>query len=260
MILLKLSLREWFDRLQISFSIIIHLLRLSFYSKRKVYHLLNQVKIMGVGSLTIVILTACFIGMIFTFQVARELTYISATELVGSILTVTFVRELSPVLTAIIVTGRIGSAFTAEIASMKVTEQIDVLYVLNIDPIQYLVIPRIYASFIMLPLLNTLGLASSISASIFISAVLYNISPLIFLNSSYSSLLFLDFIYSFIKTIIFGLIIGVISCSWGLATQGGSINVGRATTSSVVTTLLAIFIADFVLSLLMFRNSGSLLY
>lgn len=224
-------------------------------SKRQKYHLLSQIEIMGIGSLTIVLLTAFFIGMVFTFQVAKEFSYLNATNLVGSVLTMTFVRELSPVLTAIIVTGRIGSAFTAEIATMKVTEQIDVLYVLQANPINYLVLPRVLACLVMLPLLNIFALATSIASSIFVSSILYHIPPSVFLDSSVISIL--DFVYSSFKALVFGFIISTVSCSWGLNTQGGARSVGRSTTSSVVTSLLCIFMVDFLLSYFMFHTSIS---
>nr|YP_009313027.1 Hypothetical protein ycf63 [Dermonema virens]SCW21281.1 Hypothetical protein ycf63 [Dermonema virens] len=251
---------DFYYKLRTCLLITKNLISSSYVSQRKVYHLINQLHIMGIGSLAIVLLTSCFIGMIFTFQIARELTYLNATRLVGSILTVTFLRELSPVLTAVIVTGRIGSAYTAEIASMQVTNQIDVLYVLRVDPIEYLIKPRIFACVLMLPILNIISLVTSVASSIYISAYLYSISPMTFIISSYSSLSMSDLCCSLIKTCIFGLIIGIISCTWGVTTRGGSVNVGKSTTSSVVTTLLVIFISDFFLSLLMFRNSDSLFY
>jgi len=226
-----------------------------YQGKRQAYHLLSQIEIMGIGSLAIVLLTAFFIGMVFTFQVAKEFSYLNATDLVGSVLTMTFVRELSPVLTAVIVTGRIGSAFTAEIATMKVTEQIDVLYVLQANPLNYLVVPRVLACLVMLPLLNIFALATSISSSIFISSILYHIPPSVFLGSSSISLI--DFFYSSFKAITFGLIISVVSCTWGLKTKGGARSVGQSTTSSVVTSLLLIFLVDFLLSYFMFHTSGS---
>ncbi len=249
-----------YNRIQIVFLVICRLGLRSNNSQRRNYHLLKQMYIMGIGSVVIVLLTSCFIGMIFTFQVARELTYLNAIDLVGSILTVTFLRELSPVLTAIIVTGRIGSAYTAEIASMQVTNQIDVLYVLYIDPIDYLIKPRILACILMLPLLNLISLATSIASSIFIATILYDIAPVIFITSAHESIYLSEIFYSFIKTIVFGLIIGLISCTWGLTASSGSMSVGKSTTSSVVTILITILIVDFFLSLLMFNNSASLVY
>jgi phospholipid/cholesterol/gamma-HCH transport system permease protein len=255
MIILSVNLWRFLDQLET----IILLVRKQMISlckgKRQSYHILSQIEIMGIGSLAIVLLTAFFIGMVFTFQVAKEFSYLNATDLVGSVLTMTFVRELSPVLTAVIVTGRIGSAFTAEIATMKVTEQIDVLYVLQAHPLNYLVVPRILACLVMLPLLNIFALATSISSSILVSSILYHIPPSIFLDSS--SISILDFVYSSCKAVVFGLIISIVSCTWGLKTKGGARSVGQSTTSSVVTSLLLIFIVDFLLSYCMFHTSGS---
>nr|YP_009313847.1 Hypothetical protein ycf63 [Hommersandiophycus borowitzkae]SCW22101.1 Hypothetical protein ycf63 [Hommersandiophycus borowitzkae] len=228
--------------------------------KRRNIHLLKQIHHMGVSSIVIVLIASWFIGMIFTFQVARELTYLNASNLVGAILTITFLRELTPVLTAIIVASRIGSSYTAEIASMQVTHQIDVLYVLHIDPVQYLIRPRVISCLIMLPLLNILGLATSIASSIYIANILYDIAPITFVHSSFSSIYILDVIYSFVKTLVFGLVIGIISCTYGFTASGGSLSIGKATTASVVSILLLVFMIDFLLSLVMFHDAKSFIY
>lgn len=256
MILFQINVSQWLKKCYLAYQLTCKLFQSLYITKKNIYHLLQQIQNMGIGSLTIVLLTAFFIGLVFTFQVAKEFAALNAINLVGSVLTITFVRELSPVLTAVIVAGRIGSAFTAEIATMKVTDQIDVLFILNIDPFYYLVIPRVYACILMLPILNIFALATSIASSIFAGFILYNIPVSVFLGSSMISVL--DLSYSSCKAIIFGCIIGVISCSWGLSTTGGSKNVGKSTTSSVVTILLAIFIVDFILSYFMFHASQSL--
>lgn len=257
MILFQITISEWLKKCCLAYRLICRLGQTMYISKRNMYHILQQIQIMGIGSLTIVLLTAFFIGMVFTFQVAKEFAALNAINLLGSVLTITFVRELSPVLTAVIVAGRIGSAFTAEIATMKVTDQIDVLFILNTDPFYYLVVPRVYACILMLPILNIFALATSIASSILVGFILYNIPVSVFLASSVISLL--DFSYSFFKSVIFGCIIGIISCSWGLSTIGGSKNVGKSTTSSVVTILLTIFIVDFILSYFMFHTGNSVL-
>nr|YP_009313231.1 Hypothetical protein ycf63 [Dichotomaria marginata]SCW21485.1 Hypothetical protein ycf63 [Dichotomaria marginata] len=255
--LLQINTSQWFYKVYIACSFLKKIIFTTNKSKRYIYHSLNQVQLMGVGSLTVVLATSFSLGMIFTFQVAKELSSLGIQQLVGSVLMITFVRELSPVLTAVIITGRIGSAFTAEIATMKVTEQIDVLYILNIDPFYYLVKPRIFACMLMLPILNILSLATCIASGIVVASILYEISPSIFLTASCCSSI--DLLYSSIKSIVFGIIIGIISCAWGLTVTGGSKNVGKSTTSSVVTILLVIFIVDFFLSFIMFYSSNSLL-
>nr|WCH58127.1 hypothetical protein [Cystoclonium purpureum f. stellatum] len=211
----------------------------------------------GPGSLTISLTTAFFVSMVFTLQVAKEFLYLNAINFIGAILTISFIRELSPVLTSVIVIGRIGSCFTAELATMKVTQQIDALYLLNTDPFLYLIIPRIISCILMLPILNFLSFVTSIASSVFICFTLYSIDPMIFLTSSFSSLLLADIIKSLFKTMIFGLIISIISCSWGLLAVGGAKGVGKSTTASVVTSLLVVFVCDFILSYFMFDKLDS---
>nr|UEQ11966.1 Hypothetical protein Ycf63 [Kumanoa mahlacensis] len=196
--------------------------------------------------------------MVFTFQVGKELASLNTTDMLGAILTTTFIRELCPVLTAVIVTAKVGSAFTAEIASMQVTEQINILLILKIDPVYYLVIPRLYVCILLLPLFNIFSIVTSVSISIFLSSVLYKLAPSLFIYSLNSTVLSINFVYSLIKTLIFGFVIAIISCSWGLSTKGGARNVGLSTTSSVVTILLFIFSLDFFLSYIMFCHSESI--
>lgn len=227
-------------------------------SKKNTFDTLYQAQSAGIGSLAIVLLTACFIGMVFTLQVGKEFVSLNATSMLGAVLAMAFIRELSPVLTAVIVAGRIGSSFTAQLAAMKITEQIDVLYVLKTNPVSYLVAPRLYACLLILPILNTIALATSLCSCILTSFVLYNIPPALFLSSSYKSLSVVDFFYSSIKAMTFGLVIATVSCTWGLKATGGSKGVGKSTTSSVVTILICIFIIDFLLSFLMFNSSESI--
>nr|YP_009745219.1 hypothetical chloroplast RF63 [Halymenia maculata]QIG87229.1 hypothetical chloroplast RF63 [Halymenia maculata] len=226
-------------------------------SKIQLFNILEQMELVGPGSLSISLTTACFVGFVFTLQVAKEFLYFNATSLIGAVLTIAFVRELSPVLTSVILIGRIGSCFTAELATMTVTEQIDALYLLHTNPLIYLVIPRILASIYMLPILNIFSFATSLASSAFICFVFYGIDPTIFFMSSFSSLSLLDFFKSLIKTVIFGFTISVISCYWGLTATGGAKGVGQSTTSSVVTCLLSVFILDFILSYFMFGQLES---
>jgi len=193
-------------------------------------NLINQIIIVGPGSLGIIIITASFIGIVFTLQIIKEFLYLDASSFIGAILSIAFIRELSPVLTSVIIAGRIGSAFTAELATMKVTEQVDALYLLNTNPIKYLVLPRLLGCLLVLPLLNLLFFLSSLSFSMFICSIFYNINPSLFFNSIYAGLFFQDILKSTFKVLVFGLILSIISCSWGLTTIGGSKSVGEATT------------------------------
>nr|QVY58340.1 hypothetical protein [Kappaphycus striatus] len=219
--------------------------------------ILEMMSIVGPGSLTVSLTTAFFVGMVFSLQIVKEFLYLNAINLIGAILTISFIRELSPVLTSVIIIGRIGSYFTSELATMTVTQQIDALYLLNTKPLLYLIFPRILACIFMLPVLNFLCFITSIASSTFICFTLYGIDPIIFLSSSFESLLLSDLLKSLFKTIIFGFIISIISCLWGLLAKGGAKGVGKYTTASVVTSLLTIFICDFILSYLMFNQLDS---
>ncbi|NER06446.1 MAG: ABC transporter permease, partial [Okeania sp. SIO3C4] len=138
--------------------VIFHLLKGKIHRRNTV----EQMAIVGPESLLIVLLTASFVGMVFTIQVARELVSFGTANMVGGMLAITLTRELGPVLTAVVVAGRVGSAFAAEIGTMKVTEQIDALYMLKTDPVDYLVIPRVIACAVMMPILTLLCLIAAI--------------------------------------------------------------------------------------------------
>ena len=213
----------------------------------------------GPESLGIVLLTACFIGIVFTLQIVKEFLYLNVSSSIGAILSLAFIRELAPVLTTVILTGKIGSSFAAELATMKVTEQIDALYLLRVEPIFYLVFPRLIACLLMLPCLNIIFLFTSLSSSIFTCSIFYNIHPSIFVYSVCIALSIKDFIKSVSKTICFSFIIIIFSCLFGLTVEGGSKSVGQATTSSVVFILLFVFILDCILTYLLFNQVGSII-
>ena len=220
---------------------------------------LEQMAAVGPESLVIALITASFVGMVFTIQVTREFINFGAGAAVGGVLALTLARELAPVLTAVIIAGRVGSAFAAEIGTMQVTEQIDALQMLRTDPVDYLVIPRVVACALMLPLLNILGLITGMTGGLLIATNLYGISQTVFLDSARNFLSTWDLLSSVIKSLVFGILISVIGSSWGLTTTGGAKGVGQSTTTAVVTALLAIFISNFFLSWLMFQGPGSAL-
>lgn len=218
---------------------------------------LEQMSIVGPDSLMIALLTAGFVGMVFTIQVAREFINFGATSAVGGVLALSLSRELAPVLTAVVIAGRVGSAFAAEIGTMRVTEQIDALYMLRTDPIDYLVIPRVLACCCMLPILTLLALITGMSGGLLIASSLYGIPHSIFIDSAQNFLGIWDLVAASLKALCFGALIAVIGCSWGLTTTGGAKGVGQSTTTAVVTSLLAIFVSNFFLSWVMFQGLGS---
>lgn len=254
---MQLNLYKVYEIFLTSFRLMIRIALNFKISDIELYGVIEQMNIVGPGSLTISLTTAFFVSMVFTLQVAKEFLYLNAVSLIGAILTLAFIRELSPVLTSVIIIGRVGSCFTAELATMKVTEQMDALYLLNTNPVLYLVIPRILSCIFMLPILAFLSFSTSIASSAFICFTLYGINPITFFASSAASLSIIDIIKSLAKTVIFGFVISLISCVCGLNTKGGAKGVGKSTTTSVVTSLLAVFILDFILSYLMFNKLDS---
>lgn len=235
--------------------VVVHLITGKFYWRNT----LEQMAVVGPESLVVALITATFVGMVFTIQVAREFINFGAEFAVGGVLAVSLTRELVPVLTAVILAGRVGSAFAAEIGTMRVTEQIDALYMLKTDPIDYLVVPRVIACCSMLPLLTILSLATGLTGGMLIAGGLYSIPAEVFLDSAQDLLGLSDLVNALLKAFVFGAFIAVIGSSWGLTTTGGAKGVGQSTTSAVVLSLLTIFVSNFFLSWIMFRGMGSVI-
>ncbi|MCL1462965.1 MlaE family lipid ABC transporter permease subunit [Argonema galeatum] len=254
-----MSLRLWGQRLLAAIllggQVLIHLLNGKIHRRNT----LDQMAAVGPESLLIALVTAAFVGMVFTVQVAREFINLGAGTAVGGVLALALCRELAPVLTAVVLAGRVGSAFAAEIGTMRVTEQIDALLILKTDPIDYLVIPRVIACCLMLPILTIMCLVTGMMGGLLIATNLYGISQSVFLDSVRNFLDIWDICSAAIKAFCFGALIAVIGCSWGLTTTGGAKGVGQSTTTAVVTSLLAIFIVNFLLTWVMFQGTGSVI-
>lgn len=255
--LLPHSLTLWLQRLLAAIllggQVLIHIISRPIHRRNTV----EQMAAVGPQSLIIALVTALFVGMVFTIQVAREFINFGATNAIGGVLALTLSRELAPVLTAVVLAGRVGSAFAAEIGTMRVTEQIDALQMLKSDPVDYLVIPRVIACAMMLPLLSVLSFITGMVGGLLVATNLYDISFTVFINSARNFLTTWDLASALIKAVIFGILIAVIGSSWGLTTSGGAKGVGQSTTTAVVTSLLAIFIVNFFLSWVMFQGTGS---
>ncbi|MEM6867848.1 MAG: MlaE family lipid ABC transporter permease subunit [Cyanobacteria bacterium P01_C01_bin.121] len=251
------NLRLWTQRLLAAIflggQVLIHVISRPIHRRNTV----EQMSAVGPESLLIALVTAVFVGMVFTIQVTREFIAFGATTAIGGVLAITLARELAPVLTAVVIAGRVGSAFAAEIGTMRVTEQIDALQMLRSDPIDYLVIPRVIACALMLPLLNILSFITGMIGGFMVATTIYNIPPAVFWNSARTFMNTWDLGSSLIKAVIFGVLIAIIGSSWGLTTSGGAKGVGQSTTTAVVTSLLAIFVANFFLSWAMFQGTGS---
>jgi len=222
-------------------------------------NLQEQLEIVGPKSLGVCLLTSGFLGMVFTIQFVREFARLGLTRSVGGVLALALSRELTPVVTAIIIAGRVGSAFAAELGTMQVSEQTDSLRMLNTDPVDYLITPRVLACCIAMPALTLLCFTVAMGASVFLADVVYDVAANVILDSAQKALVPWDIISALIKSWVFGAIIAVVSCSWGMTTTGGAKGVGESTTSAVVISLVLIFILDFVLSFAFFQGGGDAL-
>ena len=206
----------------------------------------------GPGSFLIVIITGLAAGTVFNIQVAAELTNQGAGATVGGILALGLSREIAPILTATLVTGKVATAYAAQLGTMKVTEQIDAITMLRTDPVQYLVVPRVLAMLIMTPVQCLVFFAVAVWSGQVSSTMVYQIPPAVFWNSVRTWMEPSDLPAMLLKAVVFGLQIAVISCGWGLTTRGGPKEVGTSTTGAVVMILVTVALVNVVLTQLLF--------
>jgi phospholipid/cholesterol/gamma-HCH transport system permease protein len=213
---------------------------------------MRQMVRLGVDSIPVVVLTSLFTGAVLALQTYNGFRRVHAENFVGSVVSLAMLRELAPVLVALMVTGRVGSSMAAEIGTMRVTEQIDALEALATDPVQYLFVPRVIAGIAMLPLLTILGDALGIYGGYVVAVKLMDANPVIYQTNSYQFLSMNDLWSGVIKSAFFGLILTLTGCVRGYYTSGGAEGVGRSTTQAVVEASLIILLADFFLTKLLF--------
>ncbi len=219
-----------------------------FTKPRYIPETIKQMDLVGVGSLPIVILTGFFTGGVLVLQTFPTLSYYSAQGQAGEAVATALVRELGPVLCALMVSGRIGSAISAELGSMVVSQQIDAMRALGTDPVRKLVAPRIFALILLLPLLTVAADVFGIIGGGVIASSIYNQDTNVFITSVRNGIETQDILGGIIKPVFFGLIIGGVSCYRGLSTRGGTVGVGLSTTSAVVQGSIVVIIFDFFLS------------
>jgi len=211
------------------------------YQRRRIF---DQAKRTGYDSLLIVSLIGMFIGVIMALQTAVLMQRLGSEMYIASIVALSLVRELGPVITALIVAGRVGAAITAEIGSMQVTEQIDALEAFATNPIKYLVVPRFVALSIMLPVLTLYANVMGIFGGYAICVYKMGISSSMYLKITADALLYKDLFTGLAKTVFFGMIIAFVSCFEGFNVEGGAEGVGKATRQSVVVSFILIIAAD----------------
>lgn len=207
-----------------------------------------QMQALGVRSLGIASVVALFTGLVMATQFAYGLQKFGGMEYTGRIVGLSFARELAPALTALVVGGRIGSGIAAEIGSMAVTEQIDAIQALGADPMKKLVLPRLLASTLIMPVLAAFALVLGFAGAMFITYVEFNLPAGFFLQTALESVRFSDYFSGMFKTPFFGAIIALVGCHFGMITRGGTEGVGESTTRSVVVISIAILVSDFVLT------------
>ncbi len=211
---------------------------------------LRQFEQIVVRSTSIVAVTALFTGMVLALQTVVSLTRFGAKPYTGSFVGLALVLELGPVLTAVMVAGRVGAGITAEIGSMAVTEQVDAIRVMGADPVQKLVVPRVLALTLGVPLLAVLADFLGIFGGLVIASQ-YGITPNFYFQTVFNAVTLDDFLQGLAKTFFFGWTIAMVGCFMGLHTRGGTVGVGRATTRAVVVSSIAVFVSDFFLTQVM---------
>ncbi|HEY4594505.1 MAG TPA: ABC transporter permease [Thermoanaerobaculia bacterium] len=213
---------------------------------------IRQMEQIGVRSLGVAGITTIFTGMVLALQTALSLPTLGIKYYIGTVVSKSLVRELGPVLTALIVGGRIASGMTAEIGTMKVTEQIDALRSMAADPVKKLVAPKLVATLVMLPALTVIGDALGILGGLIVATGTLNLTAGLYLNDVWDSLKLGDVFSGVAKSFFFAYFIAIIGCYNGLHTTGGADGVGRATTNTVVLAAILVLVSDFFLTKLFY--------
>src|SRR5436189_1503596 len=211
-------------------------------------HVVHEIEIMGVRSLGVAATAAIFTGMVFALQSAINMARFGAENYVGPLVALAILRELGPVLTAILVGGKVASGITAELGSMKVTEQIDALRALGVNYIKRLIVPRLLAALLVFPVVTVLADGIGLVGGMLISVFDRNVDAYLYWNTISYWVVLKDFLTGVGKSVVFGAIVTLIGCYNGLATEGGTEGLGRSTTATVVQVAMGVIISDFFLT------------
>ena len=208
--------------------------------------------LIGVNALPIIALISFLVGFILALQSAQQLRQFGASIFVADLITVAMIAEMGPLMTAIVLAGRSGSAIASEIATMKITEEIDALKTMALNPIKYVVLPKFYAMTVCTPLLTIFSDIIGITGGFVIGITYLKLSPTAFINEMVKVMVLKDFINSMIKSFVFSWIIVIVGIFFGFQAKGGAEGVGKVTTSSVVTAIFMVIVADSILSLIFY--------
>jgi phospholipid/cholesterol/gamma-HCH transport system permease protein len=240
----KLAVKEVQDVSVLAVKSAASLFRRPFY----VRDILIQMETVGVGSLAVCLLTGFFTGAVLTLQSSKTLSTFGAVGFTGSLVAISLVRELGPVLSSLMVAGRVGSGIASEIGSMVVTEQVNAMRALGTDPIKKLVVPRLLATLSMLPVVTIVTDALGVLGGLFTSVFVLRISANLYLSRAWDALTYMDLFGGLLKPLVFGATIAIVSCHCGLRTYGGTQGVGRSTTQAVVASSILIIIFNLFLT------------
>ncbi len=227
-----------------------------FRARIRIGEAISQAYLLGYQSLPITLLTSLFTGMVIALESAVNAVQYGLGNIVGGAVAYTSARELGPMLTGIVVAGRAGSAIAAEIGSMVVTDQVEALRSMGIEPARYLVVPRLLALVVMLPLLTIFADVISIIGGAWVAKIFAHIGYSDFMQSARTTISMGDVEKGLIKTVVFAAIIALVGSFQGLRTRGGAAGVGKSTTGAVVVSMMLIFISNFALSVLLYGSSG----
>jgi phospholipid/cholesterol/gamma-HCH transport system permease protein len=213
----------------------------------------DQMNTIGVGSLNLVIVVSLFTGGVAAVQAAYQFSTVVPLKYIGSVILRSVVIELGPVLTALVVGGRVGAAIAAELGSMKVTEQIDAMRAMGINPIRFLIVPRVLAATIMLPVITVFANAIAIFGGFLVAVASIGVSPATYVHGLKDFFYMRDLVSGLLKALVFGNIIATMGCYFGFATEGGAEGVGMATTRAVVSSCVLVLVTDYLLASVLFR-------